>query len=650
MDFGLEKDKEKRYQSSKELAEHLRNVSEVYAKEDLMRIDKIKKKLLPKLRPGPRTKKPPSGSVKIPKASRKVYLAGLVIFLLLSAIVYYFLFTQQPFEVNPEMKIHELVTPFTDISNPSISADGNWIAFSGCDQNGKWDIYLMHSRTGESRRITHDSTSFIRFAGISPEGSQILYTIFNKQELYKVSSVTGNKKKLADSVNFAAWRPDGKQIGYLVERYPKLLLHSFWTMNPDGSNKHYEFCDKGQGWSNISFSYSPDGKSVAWLRQYYGGYGEIFTKELGSGKEKQLTFDKKSISDLYWTKKGVILFLSAKSGNMNTYMIKETGGREVQITKGTGPDVEVTASWDLSKILTFQSVNYSNTYVENLITSESKQITFDERLIVYPSISPDGVLIAYSQYNAFAEWSHVAEIFVMDRKGNQLRQLTSDKAVNIYVLFSPDGKYIAYTQLHEFPHDEIGKVFIIKPDGSDRPKFITNGRAWMWADNNSPVVSKNIYYKLPSETEIVSIDGTQKKIILKDSALAFPAASGKLIFYIDLHHDNFMKAYRIPSDYIKNSPNNFPHYLFSLKDIFPLHNGILQIQINQDYFYWLSDKWFIWRLNYLSGKKEMIGYFPGIMHYFGYGFGINKDDNELIYLSSMRRSKMLLIENAIIGE
>ncbi len=50
------------------------------------------------------------------------------------------------------MRIEELTTSFTDISIPSMSADGNWIAFPASDQNDKWDIYLMHSSAREPKK------------------------------------------------------------------------------------------------------------------------------------------------------------------------------------------------------------------------------------------------------------------------------------------------------------------------------------------------------------------------------------------------------------------------------------------------------------------------------------------------------------------
>ena len=46
-------------------------------------------------------------------------------------------------KLNPKRTIRTLNLPFRQIMYPSISADGNWIAFPAVDVNGDWNIYLF---------------------------------------------------------------------------------------------------------------------------------------------------------------------------------------------------------------------------------------------------------------------------------------------------------------------------------------------------------------------------------------------------------------------------------------------------------------------------------------------------------------------------
>ncbi|HVO74505.1 MAG TPA: protein kinase [Ignavibacteriaceae bacterium] len=622
----LEKDKDKRYKSSKEFAEDLRNLKHLYEKEAI-NINKLKKSLINRVKPKRKTTISPSGSIKIERSSAWFLWIGLILFILTCVIIYKSFFEANPFRLNSNMKTEEIVTSFTDISIPSISADGNWIAFPASDQNDKWDIYLMHTSVKQPKKITNDYATYIHFADISPDGGEVLYNI--EDELYIVPSVGGVRKKIAENVVSCEWAPNGKQIGFVQEHYPKYDSVSFWTMKPDGSDKRLIYKD---GWKingRFSFSYSPDGNSIVRARYFNEGYDELFARNLINGKEIQLTFDKADIEDQKWTDKGLILYSSNKSGNTNIWAVPETGGNPFQITKGNGPDLEISSSSDLTKILYYQLRDYSNAWVGDLTKSKFKQITFDERLITDPAISADQKKIAFILHKPAPVL--YTSVFIMDRDGSNLRQLTFDKYRNEYLIFSPDGNYLAFTQYQANNRNE-GKAFVLNVESSDPPKYVGAGKAGMWLDNNSLVLINKDF------TKAVSLDGTKKENIFRDSTIAYPVAWGKFIFYLDLHSKNSGKYYLI-KNVNDNSFDYTPKYLFS-------SNDYIQNIINQDYIYAQDYNNEIWRFNCISGKKEEVGYFINLMTYWGLGFNISSDNKEIIYLEHKRSTKFVIIENA----
>ncbi len=620
----LEKEKEDRYQSAEELTADLKEFKQVLNGRET---SNIYRKLLSKAR-SKRTNNLLRLSSKSKKKIRNYILMSLLLVSAVMFLLYNFLIGTRAIHLNPEMKIQELVTSFTDVSFPSISADGNWIAFPAEDQNYRWDIYLMHSRLNEPRRVTNDSAGYINYAAISPDGGQIIYTLNNN--LYIVSSLGGAEKVLADNCYISKWSPDGKRIGFIRKDYPEKGIISFWTIKPDGSNAVMKFKEKFNSGDDPGFSFSPDGNSLAWLRSFSGGYNEIIIKQLNNNKENILSEDKKNIYDVSWTKKGVILFSSNKEGDMNLYMMPESGGKAVQITKGSGPDMGINISSDLSKILYFRCINYSNMWIKNLKTNESKQITFDERLITDPAFSPDHKLIAFVSHKSPAELAPGNAIFIMDRYGNNQKQITSDSAEHEFLIFSPDGKFIAYTQYTFFNQNDSGNVYIISSNDGDSPRYISGGRAYMWADNNSLVISKK------NHTEIISINGQNIRNVFQDSTLAFPVDSGKIVFYLNLHSKNSGRYY------ISADGHSNPGYIFS-SDKFPF------VVINQNNAYAEDNSNNIWRYNYLSGRKRNIGYFFDLISYCGLGFNISSDDKEMIYLEQKRRSDLVMIENAFIA-
>ena len=622
----LEKKRENRYQSSKELIEDLNNLKHIYEKETI-HIDKIKKRLFNRIKPKQRTTISPSGSIKIEKPLKSFILPGLIILILLFVILYKTFIAVNPFQLNSNMKIQELVTSFTDISIPSISDDGNWIAFPASDQNDKWDIYLMHSVVKQPRKITNDYATYIHYADISPDGGQILYNIDDK--LFIIPSIGGVKKKIAENVVSCEWRPDGKQIGYIQEHYPQYDSISFWTMEPDGENKQLIFKDRWKINGRFSFSYSPDGNSIVRGRFFDEGYDELFIRNLINGEETQLTYDKSNIEDQKWTKKGIILFSSNKSGNTNIWAVAESGGNTFQITKGNGPDLEISSSSDLNKILYYQLRDFSNAWLGDLEKSKFHQITFDERLITDPALSPDHKMIAFSLHKPAPVL--YTQIFLMDRDGGNLRQITYNNSRNESLIFSPDSKYLAFTQYRVNDRDDNGKSFVTDLENSGSPKYLGIGKVEMWLNNTTLILLNNNF------TQTVSIDGTEREKIYKDS-IAFPVAEGRSIFYLDLRSNHPGKYYIIRNDY---SYKNSPKYIFSEKDY-------IQEIINQDYIYAQNINNEIWRFNCRSGKKEEVGYFVNLMTYWGLGFNVSSDDKEIIYLEHKRSTKFVMIENAFL--
>ena len=84
------------------------------------------------------------------KTKRNIVLwsAGILLVAAVCAIIFWP--SGSEIQLNPKRTIRTLNLPFKQIMYPSISADGNWIAFPAADVNGDWNIYLSHSTSGEA--------------------------------------------------------------------------------------------------------------------------------------------------------------------------------------------------------------------------------------------------------------------------------------------------------------------------------------------------------------------------------------------------------------------------------------------------------------------------------------------------------------------
>ncbi|HEY4643922.1 MAG TPA: hypothetical protein VIH68_04320, partial [Bacteroidota bacterium] len=378
----------------------------------------------------------------------------------------------------------------------------------------------------EPKPLTSDSV-FKYTADISPDGSQVLFSKstsrsirFYPLETWTVSTLGGPGKKLADSTLSGRWSPDGKLIAYIGPRGaggPPL-----WVMNSDGSNKHMVFSDTiGGPGGRVSMSWSPDGISIAWLRNFIGPsgkYQEIVIHNIETGKERQLTSDKKNIDEVCWTAKDIILFSSNRGGASNIWAIPADGGNPVQVTKGPGPDLGIQASRDGSRVLYLQQAEFGSIQIGDLSGLNARQITPDDQFVRGPQFSPDGKQIAYlvDDQDPIKPDSY---LYVVDRDGRNRRQLATTTAFAVLPIWSPDGRQIAYSYLDSTWH--VTGVDVADPT---RKREIGVGVAIAWLRDGSALnVTRNqTSWRVPAQ-------GGNEEIVYGDSTVVLSSPDGKML-------------------------------------------------------------------------------------------------------------------------
>ena len=160
-------------------------------------------------------------------------------------------------------------------------------------------------------------------------------------------------RTLADNGAWPVWRPDGQRIGYMrLGREMEVAASAsgkleVWSIRPDGTDNRLEFTDTVTApRCPFAFCWSPDGGSIAWVRNYPEGYGEVMVRELATGKERQVTFDRKTVDEGIWATNDEILYVSTRSGAANLWTIPADGGEAIQITQGGVPIAGASISAD----------------------------------------------------------------------------------------------------------------------------------------------------------------------------------------------------------------------------------------------------------------------------------------------------------------
>jgi Tol biopolymer transport system component/predicted Ser/Thr protein kinase len=630
---ALEKDPNDRYQSVSEMVIDLRRLK----KESTGVSRRIP--VGAEIPQGPQSLQP---AIAPTKATKRKLWYGLGAIVLLAIIAGVFVLiprrpTERPAGINPNMTFRVLQIPFTQIYYPGLSPDGNWVAFPGADASGRWDVYFMNTSGGEPRRITSDSSLGISQTDISPDGSQITYDRYNPQtqklEVCAVSSLGGLSRRIAETGLSPRWRPDGQCIGYMLLHQTGTPVSSksgkfeIWSVKPDGSDNRLEIVDSVSVEGRISFSWSPDGKSLAWIRSFPEGYQEVFLTELGTGKEHQLTFDKKNIDEVCWTRSNEIIFSSNKSGNTNLWMVPVAGGSPMQITKGSGPDLGMKISADGKKLVYLQQQQIGHIWTANVDGSDARQVTFDDRNIESLSLSPDGKLVAFSMYDP-DPLKPIRSIYVMEHDGSNRRRLTSGNEIATAPRWSPDGRWVAYRSWSPAESADSSNVYLIEATNPSSPKTVGKGLGVWWVSSTEFVLFTR------TKSFLTSVDGTEFNQFYEDSTSARPILGGKYILFRDLHQGEG-GWWLVSSVGLKGSPGAKPK---------KIHSGALRYFLAPDgkSLFYARSRTDLWRISLPDGKEEHLrGPFPS-------GFSspsASYDGKEMVYVDSRVSAKLVMIEN-----
>ncbi len=627
LDRALEKDREDRYQTVHDMLIDLRRL-----KKDSSRVSRVHANSTPLFASAQPV--PPAEARKGLSKGLWVGIAGVVV-LCAASVVYFLLRTPTP-RLNPNRTTVTLGLPFKEIGYPSLSRDGNWIVFSAKDERGKWDVYWMSLATGKPTPVAIESAREIINCDISPDLSQIVYECAHESDtaitMKIVSSQGGVGRTLADVGGLPKWRPDGQRIGYM--RTPKGgKPESFsgkleiWSIKPDGTDNHLDFVDTVAGGPQRSnaFCWSPDGGSIAWVRNHRERYSELMVRELATGKEHQLTFDRKTVDEPLWTTDNNILFVSTRSGQSSLWVIPAGGGEPTQVTQTGVPIAGSRLSVDKQTLVYMQQENLSHIWVSSIDGSNARQVTSTDVKVNSASFSPDGKHIAYvlGDVDVFNRQAH---LFVMDRDGKSSVQLSFGSESVWGHSWSPNSKWLAYTSHPIGEPGDSSRAYLIQPLNPGTPRLLCNGFPW-WFDNESILVLyqlKNLLY---------SINGGTPTHVYQDSTFVFAMYGDNQLAFLDFRkgHEGW---WVVPVDSLRRQKGE-------ARRVIPA--DAMDVQIPRHQRFWIyrkADE--LWRVWPLTGKNERIGKsIPGtaVIHDW------SMDGKEILWIKDDNRSKLVLVKN-----
>jgi PKD repeat protein/N-acetylneuraminic acid mutarotase len=244
-------------------------------------------------------------------------------------------------------------------------------------------------------------------------------------ELFTANPDGSHRQRLTNDT-FAKWVPAwssvNKRLSVAVSRVSDFDI--------------YTFDEQGQDWRRVTVdprnefkpTWSPQGDKIAFLREMSGGIQHVWTVDVHSGTEQQITFGPGTEEERpAWSPDGrKIAFTSNRDGNWQIYVVNAHDGSEmIRLTNMPGDGAHA------------------------------------------PDWSPDGRKIAF-----FNE----GDIYVMSPDGSNVQNLTRNGLANLTPQWSPDGRMIVFFSLR----DGHAQVYRMTAEG-DSQRNISNNAYNEWA-------------------------------------------------------------------------------------------------------------------------------------------------------------------------
>jgi len=416
-----------------------------------------------------------------------VLLIGLGIPIILAAALFlWFKFAgREKLTATPAMKITKLtsggrVNNIPIDGSTSISPDGKYVVYTLMDA-GRVSIWVRQISTGSDVQIV--PASDLRNGGttISNDGEYVYFIGINPENpggsLFQVPLLGGTSKKVLAGVRSpVSFSPDGSQFAF-VRTHPE-VMQELMVANRDGAGEHALAVRKGNDWFAIEGpSWSPDGKWIACgVGTDTGGtYMTIMGYSVADGSQRPLTPKKwyGDVKRVIWLKDGsglIVPVIDSAQGSQ-IWFISQPDGEPKRVTNdlnGYG-SVSFGVSGDGKTIVTVQSKPSFQIWTSQFgqpsqSTAPSQQITHGE------SDGNGGVDWSSDEHVVyFTSTGENIELVSAKSDGSETRSITKMSDLAWALFLTADGKIYFSSMRSGIPH-----IWRINIDGTDL-KQITSG-------------------------------------------------------------------------------------------------------------------------------------------------------------------------------
>ena len=394
-------------------------------------------------------------------ARTRLYVALSLILLVIISFGFYYFFSLKWRAAPPFQSMQ--VRRFTSsgrVTRAAISPDGKYVVHV-LSEAGKQRLLVR--QVTESNNIEIVPPAEVTYQGLtfSRDGAHVYYVVMEQNNpirtLYQIPALGGVSNRIVKDVDSpVAISPDNKRLAF-VRRYRGQNEDALIVVDVDGGNERKLASRKGADffWTGGP-AWSPDGKVIATAAGSNTSGRNMYLAEIGvdDGKEKPISAQRwATVGRVAWAPynsprgRGLIFSAIERGATLaQIWFLPYPSGAAQKITNDLNNYSDLSLTDDSTALITAQSEAHVNVWIsttnDGVNAGSDRQIT--DGVGQYNGVGgltwmPDGRVVYVSR--AYGS----QDIWLMDQEGKSQRQLTTaETRIDRFPAVTPDGRYIVF--------------------------------------------------------------------------------------------------------------------------------------------------------------------------------------------------------------